>query len=225
MSRDIEYQTNNASNGIIMEFYNRLLEFDTTLSDSNLFYVSYEIPKDLKDEIYSSMGEAREDGRIGISKTKEIFQGNKIQALTTGVDIPDDKNDMQKIPHDSMVNGYIPITVNSGRTYDSTGLTTTFYDTNLSLNDFIFKPWIRLISRNGCFDNKLYTNITVVFLGRGIHNNTQKSIIRKQYTFYDCIPIDSQNKETYQYAQDPKLIEQRVQWKFNRYEAKLTTLQ
>lgn len=229
MSRGIEYQTNDASNGIIMEFYNRLLEFDTTLSDSNLFYVSYEIPIDLKDEIYSSMGEARDDGRIGISNTKEIFQGNKIQALTTGVDIPDDKNDMQQIGHPSTVNGYIPITVNSGRRYQATGLTTTFYDTNLSLNDFIFKPWIRLISRNGCFDNKLYTNITVVFLGKGINSSglfsTQKSIIRKQYNFYDCIPIDSQNKDSYKYDRDSKPIEQRVQWKFNRYEAKLTNLQ
>lgn len=229
MSRGIEYQTNDASNGIIMEFYNRLLEFDTTISDSNLFYVSYEIPIDLKDEIYSSMGEAREDGRIGISNTKEIFQGNKIQALTTGVDLPDDKNDMQLLPHESTVNGYIPITVNKGRTYNSTGLTTTFYDTNLSLNDFIFKPWIRLISRNGCFDNKLYTNVTVVFLGKGINSSglfkTQKSIIRKQYNFYDCIPIDSQNTDNYEYANDSKPIKQKIQWKFNRYEAKLTNIQ
>ena len=174
------------------------------------------------------MGEAREDGRIGISNTKEIFQGNKIQALTTGVDLPDDKNDMQLIPHDSTVNGYIPITVNRGRTYNSTGLTTTFYDTNLSLNDFIFKPWIRLISRNGCFDNKLYTNVTVVFLGKGINSSgllkTQKSIIRKLYTFKDCVPVDTESADRYQYTVDSNLVDQRIQWKFNRYDVVLTNI-
>lgn len=228
MSKGIQYQENDARNSNIIEFYNRLLEFDTTISDSNLFYVSYDIPEALTDELYSSIGEARNDGRIGISTTKEVFQGNKIQALTTGVDLPEDKNALQIIDHGSRVNGYIPITVNSGRTYDTTGLTTTFYDTNLSLNDFVFKPWIRLIARNGCFTNALYTNITVVFLGKGINSSglfrEKKSIIRKRYDFYDCIPIDSQNKDTYKYASDSRPIEQRIQWKFNRYEASLTNI-
>ena len=77
MSKGIEYQTNDASNGIIMEFYNRLLEFDTTLSDSNLFYVSYSIPDALTDDLYQAIGETSNDNRIGISKTKEVFQRNK----------------------------------------------------------------------------------------------------------------------------------------------------
>ena len=229
MSKGIKYKENDASNGIIIEFYNRLLEFDTTISDSNLFYVSYEIPSALTDELYSVIGEARDDGKIGISKTKEIFQGNKIQALTTGVDLPDDKNSMQVLDHDSKVNGFIPLTVNSGRVYDSTGLFTTFYDTNLSLNDFIFKPWIRLISRNGSFTNELYTNMTVVFLGKGVNSSgifrSQQSVIRKQYNFYDCIPIDTQNKDSYKYASDSRPIDQKIQWKFNRYEATLTNIQ
>lgn len=229
MSEGVQYQENDATNGLVIEFYNRLLEFDTTISDSNLFYVSYEIPAQLTDNLYSALGEGPNDNRVGISRTKEVFQGNKIQALTTGVDLPEDKNVLQPIDHGSRVNGYIPITVNSGRTYDTVGLTTTFYDTNLSLNDFVFKPWIRLIARNGCFTNALYTNITVVFLGKGINSSglfrTQKSIIRKKYVFYDCIPVDSQNKDSYKYAADSRPIEQRIQWKFNRYEATLTNIQ
>lgn len=228
MSKGIEYQTNDASNGIIMEFYNRLLEFDTTLSDSNLFYVSYSIPDALTDDLYQAIGETSNDNRIGISKTKEVFQRNKIQALTTGVDIPDDKNSTSVISHNSNVNGFLPITVNNGRIYDSTGLKTSFYDTNLSLNDLIFKPWIRLIARNGCFDNSLYTDVQVVFLGKGINSSglftSQKSIIRKLYTFKDCVPVDTESADRYQYTVDSNLVDQRIQWKFNRYDVVLTNI-
>jgi len=223
----IIYKQNDA-NGIITEFYTRLLEFDTSLSDSNLFYVSYSIPEALTDELYQFIGETANDGRIGISPTKEIFQRNKIQALTTGVDLPDDKNSVQVIDHESSVNGYLPITVNNGRVYDSTGLKTQFYDTNLSLNDLIFKPWVRLISRNGCFDNSLFTDVQVVFLGKQVNKSgvgaTYQSVIRKLYTFKDCIPVDTESADTYKYTIDSNIIDQRVQWKFNRYDVVLTNI-
>lgn len=222
MSKGIQYQSNDAPVGQIQEFYNRLLEFDTTISDSNMFYVSYDLPSSLNDDLYAFIGESSNDRRVGINKTKEKFQRSNIQALTIGVDIPDDSLSTQVLEHESKSNGYIPITVNSARNLDTTGLTTTFYDTNLSLNDIIFKPWIRLISRYGSFNQDLYTNIQVVFLGR--HIKFDSTLIRKMYTFYDCIPVDTQNKDSYKYAADPTVIEQRVKWKFNRYDVVLTNI-
>jgi len=223
MSVGIQYPTNDRA-GIISEFYNRLLEYDTTIADSNLFYVSYSIPDALTDDLYRAIGETAKDGRIGISPTKEVFQTNKIQALTTGVDLPDDKVDTQVIPHGSQVNGYLPITVNANRSIDTTGLKTVFYDTNLSLNDFIFKPWIRLISRYGSFTNALYTNVTVVFLGKRVNKESNNTIVRKMYNFYDCIPVDTESKDSYEYASDPTVNTHRIQWKFNRYDIELTRI-
>lgn len=212
----VQYQKSGLNNGFILDFYAKLLEYDTTLSDSNMFYVQYDIPFALSEDFYRTMGETGNDGNLPINTVRNNFDGETLRTLTIGVDLPDDKNNMTALDHDSKVNGFVPITVNSGRSYESTGLTTSFYDTNLSLNDFIFKPWIRLISRYGSFNDFLYTNITVIFLGR--KSDVETSIIRKQYNFMDCIPIDTQNKDSYKYDRDPKVIEQRVQWKFNRYD-------
>jgi hypothetical protein len=218
--------------GLIQSFYNKLQQFDTAISDSNLFYVSYSIPNALSDSVYSNIGETGNDGAIGISKTKDTFDRATIKALTVGVDIPDDKLDMEVLSHQSSANGYLPITVNKGRSIETTGLKTNFYDTNLSLNDFVFKPWIRLIARNGCFDKDLFTDVKVIFLGKYFQPTDgptglalkNKSVVRKQYTFRDCVPVDTENKDSYKYSVDPILLEQRVQWKFNRYDVKLTTL-
>lgn len=223
MSVGIQYATNDRP-GIISEFYNRLLEYDTTIADSNLFYVSYTIPDALTDTLYSAIGETAKDGRIGISPTKEVFQNNKIQALTTGVDLPEEKVNTETISHGSQINGYLPITVNGNRSVEQTGLKTVFYDTNLSLNDFIFKPWIRLISRYGSFSNALYTNVSVVFLGKRVNKESNNTVVRKLYTFYDCIPVDTENKDSYEYKADPTVNTHRIQWKFNRYDIELTRI-
>lgn len=217
----LQYPENDLPNGIIQSFYNNLLEFDTSITDSNLFFVDFTIPSALRDDLYVYIGETTNDWNIGINKTYDIFQ-SKIRTIITGVDLPDDRLNVKKIQHASSVNGFLPITVNETRDIDTTGLTTSFYDTNLSLNDFIFKPWIRLIARNGNFDSSLNTIITVWFLGKNI--DFSRPLLRKKYTFYDCLPIDTQNKDEYIYAADPKLITHKVRWKFNRYDAKLITV-
>jgi len=209
-------------NGLIDEFYQRLQNFDTTLSDSNLFFVEFSIPSFLSDEYYKVIGETPNDNKIGITTVKNTFNSSIIQSITNGVEIPEDSVQMDILPDNSTVNGFLPITVNKSRKIDTTGLRTTFFDTNLSLNDFIFKPWIRIIAREGCFYNFLYTNITVIFLGR--KHNRDNTVIRKKYTFYDCVPVDTENKDTYIYREIPTVVEQRIRWKFNRYDVQLTKL-
>lgn len=220
-NKGVKYQSADPE-GIIQEFYNRLLQFDTTLSDSNLFYVNYTIPPSLVDSRYENIGETPKDGKTGINLTKGPFSSKVLQSLTIGVDLPQDALRMHVLEHGSRVNGFLPITVNSDRMYESTGLTTTFYDTNLGLNDLVIKPWIRLIAREGLFTNALTSTIKVMFLGKDV--KFDGNVVRKMYTFYDCAPVASENKDQYIYKGDPSLIEHRIRWKFNRYDAVLTKL-
>ena len=209
-------------NGLIDEFYQRLQNFDTTLSDSNLFFVQYVLPGFLSDNYYKYIGESPNDGRTGITTVKNTFNSTILQSITNSVDIPDDSHKMQRIPDNSYVNGFLPITTSSSREIDTTGLKIGFFDTNLSLNDLVFKPWIRLVAREGCFTNFLYTNINVIFLGR--KHNRDNTVVRKKYTFYDCVPFDSENKDVAKYKESPSVIEHRVRFKFNRYDIQLTKL-
>jgi hypothetical protein len=213
--------------GLAMKFFDDLQSFDTSLPDSNLFYVLFSLPKDLTDNLYRTIGETPKDKDIRLDETTKIFDENKIQALTIGVDIPNEANQAKIIPHSSSSNGFLPIAVNGDRVYNNTNLQTTFYDSNLSLSDLIFKPWIKLINRNGSFDNKLYTDVYIVFLGRnnsssngGFANffSSSNPSIRKMYKFYDCIPIDSLAGDNYQYESNPRILSQRIQWKFNRHD-------
>ena len=211
---------------LIQDFYQRLLEFDTNISDSNLFYVNYQIPTSVLDNLesfYQNIGETQNDRNIGIGHTFRVFNDNKMRAITVGVDLPKDDVSTKILNDTTKHNGYIPITVTDGRNYGSNELKTTFYDTNLSLNDLLFKPWIRYTAREGFFTPFGLTNINVVFLGKS--PDFSKPLIRKVYTFYDCAPIDTENKDEYNYDENSSVIKQRVKWKFNRYDVRLANIQ
>lgn len=211
---------------IIQDFYQRLLEFDTNLSDSNLFYVSYQIPPTLSQFIetfHSELGETPNDANIGIGHTFRVFNDDKLRSLTVGVDLPKDDVSTKILNDTTKHNGFLPITVTDGRNYGSNEFKTTFYDTNLSLSDLIFKPWIRTVAREGLFDARLFTDLNVVFLGKS--PNFKKPLIRKVYTFYDCVPIDTESKDDYNYEENSSAKKQRVKWKFNRYDVRLANIQ
>jgi hypothetical protein len=90
--------------------------------------------------------------------------------------------------------GFIPGIVAKGRTsYDSAPLSLTFLETNTSILDFVFRPWIMAVSHQGLVarprpQDKVTCNITLMNYTRSYQNVSQ--IPRKVFTFYNCAPYE-----------------------------------
>lgn len=212
-------------------FFELLQKIETSIPLLDLFVVKFDIPNLLSEEFHNTLGEYPASYNTNINKVIELFGDATISqnagfALCHGVKTPGEKNSTKKLGNE--INGYLPLSVIEKREYGFNTLTIDVIETVVSFTDFVFKPWIRLLSRYGNFsDNPLNTNIEVLHLERSPSSSSffnflgnNKPSIRKHYTFYNCVPTDVDG-ETNLYGNNAGIIKKAVAWKFERYTIKL----
>jgi len=215
-------------------FFGLLQRLETSLPIPNLFVVEFDIPERINDleewytgdtYLYNNVDVARE-----VFTDPSVYK-NKGFALCNGIDVNTEKNSINQLGPTGTkgVNGFLPISVHGSRDFDATDLGVQFIESVVSVADFIFKPWIRFAARYGGFsDTNLHTDLNIYYLERNntgrfvdVNDSTIQPLIRKQYTFYNCIPIsvDAEGKQAYD--DEPSLVNKLVKWKFDKYDIKL----
>ena len=149
-------------------FYQLLNEVETTLPIPNLFIVKFDIPAVISDEVHDNLGESPNDGKTNINVAANLFKDSKIStntgfALCNGIDANTETITVEKVGNE--VNGYLPLSFNKNRDFNPTDLGLQFIESVISVSDFIFKPWIRMVARNGGFsDSNLHTDLEILYL-------------------------------------------------------------
>lgn len=218
--------------GLTGNFFQLLQELETTIPIPNLFIVKFEIPPAISDELHGTLGETPNDGNTNIDAVANLFKSAKIKdntgfAVCNGINVNTETISVDKAGN--QINGYLPISYNKNRDFDPTDLSTQFMENVISVADFIFKPWVKLVARNGGFsDTDLHTDLTILYLERssesGFFNfftNTGSPYIRKEYNFYNCLPYSVAAEGIQTYADTPSLINKEIKWTFDRYDIKL----
>ena len=213
-------------------FFQLLNQLETTIPIPNLFIVKFDIPSAISDEVHDTLGESPSDGKTNINAAANLFKDAKIStntgfAVCNGINVNTETIAVDKVGN--QVNGYLPISFNKNREFNPTDLSTQFIENVVSVADFIFKPWVRMVARNGGFsDTNLHTNLEILYLERssksGFFNffsNTGTPSIRKVYTFYNCLPYNVAAEGIQTYADEPSLINKEIKWTFDRYDIKL----
>lgn len=91
-------------------------------------------------------------------------------------------------------NGYINAPIANGRS-DFMPLQISFLETNRSFADGVLRPWNILVSHQGLIaqSSSIKANIHVYQLAKNGEENT--NIIRKAWTFFDCVPTQITSEE------------------------------
>lgn len=225
------FDTNGTLTG---NFFDLLQKVETAIPVPNLFLAKFDIPSVITDQIHDTLGESPQDGKTNINRVVDLFGSDVLSknagfAVCNGINTNTEKIQVNKVG--SQKNGYLPISYNEQRDFDPTDLSLQFMETVISVADFIFKPWIRMVAREGGFsDNNLHTDIEILYLERhndsGFFNffsNTGAPMIRKHYTFYNCLPynVDAEGIQTY--TDTPQVVNKKVDFHFDRYDVKLPT--
>lgn len=235
MNIELSNYDTQSSGGINGNFYNLLQRLETSIPIQSLFVVKFDIPPILSEKLHNKLGEYSTSDATNIDKVIELFNDPSVSqkfgfALCHGIKIPGEKNITEKKGNE--VNGYLPLSVVKSRNFEYDGVSIDVLESVVSLTDFVFKPWIRLCSRYGNFsDTPLSTNIEAICLERSTTNGSfnffesNKPLIRKQYTFYNCIPTGVTEGKTLLYGDGENSISKHgVTWKFERYRIKLPTI-
>ena len=214
-------------------FFDVLHRVETAIPVNNLFVVKFDIPDSISDQIHGQLGESAADDKTNIDVAADLFKNSTLSEnsgfiVCNGVKVIAENSEVEKLG--DQINGYLPITVNARRNFDASGLSLQFMETVISVADFIFKPWTKLVAREGGFsDSNLHTNIDVLHLERTASNASFNFFsrnsypkIRKQHTFYNCLPYSVQD-DIVTYQDTPGLINREVQFHFDRYDIKLPT--
>lgn len=223
------FDTNGTLTG---NFFDILQKVETSIPVPNLFLVKFDIPASITDQIHGALGESPQDGNTNIDNVVNLFSSDILSKNTgfvvcNGINTNTEKIQVNKAGNQK--NGYLPISYNEQRDFDPTDLSLQFIETVISTADFIFKPWIKMVAREGGFsDSGLHTNIDILYLERhndsGFFNffsNTGNPLIRKHYTFYNCLPynVDAEGIQTY--SDTPGVVNKKVDFTFDRYDVKL----
>ncbi len=137
-----------------------------------------------------------------------------------GVDIP--QMEQLEVGRDKVFGdkqrGFIPGLISNGRE-PFQNLTIQFRETNTSFVDFVIRPWTILAENFGMVarpdgdERNVSTTITILQFTRTYQKISQ--IPRKMWTFYNCMPIQLDNKNL-TYDQEALEINS-TQWAFSNY--------
>jgi hypothetical protein len=216
-------------------FFELLKDFSTFPASQNLFLVKIDkLPKQLTDENQRNLGITPGIQPLGINRSKSVYEryikGSEYMYLATGVDLTTEGLNVSN--KGNLINGYLPVgPFVDSRDYPDTDLQIQFSETNISFVDTIIRPWVQLYSIYGNFDDvDLTTDITIYFIAKEqlTTRKTFKSIlfgssggspvIRKYYTYKDCIPFNILSANVAEYSGDTKIGSIGTKWRFSTYD-------
>lgn len=222
-------------------FYELLQDFSTFPAAQNFFLVTIDrLPKKLNDAEIKKLGLRPYNTKMGVDKNKKVYEkyvgeGAGYMFLATGVDTTSEDNNVNS--KGKTVNGLLPTGPYMENTrYPDNDLGVQFYETNISVIDGIFRPWIQLYSVYGNIDNPVLTaNIDIYFLSKQQITSRKTSfksilfgnpgssspVIRKIYKYKDCIPFQINDAGVQEYTGDMNTGSLEVKWRFSRYEVQI----
>jgi len=225
-------------NNLRETFYEILQDFSTFPAAQNFFLVSIDnLPQALTDESIKKLGMRPFNTNPGIDTNKKIHgkyfgKSGGYMFLATGVDTTTEHNSVQN--RGRTINGILPTgPYMESHDFPDNDLDVQFYETNISVIDGIFRPWIQLYGVYGNIDNPvLTTNIDIYFLSRQSITSRKTSfksilfgapgsgspVVRKIYKYKDCIPYQINDAGVNEYNGDTDIGSIAVKWRFSRYE-------
>jgi len=236
---DVQLQGSGARN-LRGSFFDLLQDFSTFPAAQNFFLITIDkLPSRLNDTEIKRLGLRPFSTTMGIDKNRKIYEkyvGHKAgyMFLASGVDVTTEDNSVNS--DGKTINGLLPVgPFMRGTTYRDNDLGIQFYETNISVIDGLFRPWIQLYSVYGNIDQPvLTTNIDIfylskqqvtsrktsfksIFLGEGGGSGSDP-VIRKIYKYKDCIPYQINASGVQEYNGDMNTGSTEVKWRFSRYE-------
>ena len=216
-------------------FFDLLKNFSTFPASQNLFLVKIDrLPTALTDENQRALGVTPGIEPMGINASRSVYEryitSNEYMYLCTGVDLTTDKLAVSN--KGNLINGYLPLgPFVDNRDYPDADLDIQFSETNISFVDTIIRPWIQLYSVHGNFDDlDLTTTITIYFIAKEqlTSRKTFKTmlfgssggapVVRKKYTYRDCIPFNIVSANVAQYEEDTTIGSIATKWRFSTYD-------
>ena len=150
---DVQLQDSGAKN-MRGSFFDLLQDFPTFPAAQNFFLVTIDrLPTRLNDAEIKRLGIRPFSTTMGVDKNKKLYEkyvGEKAgyMFLASGVDITTEDNVVEN--GGNSVNGLLPTGPFMMSTiYRDNDLGVQFYETNISVIDGIFRPWIQLYSTYG----------------------------------------------------------------------------
>ena len=231
---DIKLQSSEAKD-LRNSFYELLQEFPTFPAATNFFLVNIKnIPGAITEENIKGLGIRPFNNPIGIEKNKSVFKRlfDGYMFLVSGVNLTSETLEVRN--RGRLINGYLPVgPFNEAKLYPDNDLDIGFQETNISVVDGIFRPWIQLYSVYGNMSPpNLTTDIEVYFISKQQITSRKTSfsstlfgsagsdspVIRKIYKYKDCIPYAIKSAQVAEYNGDIDIGSVTVTWRFSRYD-------
>lgn len=222
-------------------FYALLQDFSTFPAATNFFLVEItHVPQEseywanLTEDKIKELGIRPFNDLLGLETTKKVFQKyfNGYMFLASGVNLTTERTRVNN--RGKMINGFLPVgPFMENREYPDNDLNIGFQESNISIVDGIFRPWIQLYSVYGNLGSpKLATDINVYFLSKQQITSRKTSfsstffgssngngpVIRKIYKYKDCIPYTIKSANVSEYSKEMTTGGTTVGWRFSRYD-------
>jgi|2_EtaG_2_1085320.scaffolds.fasta_scaffold00033_22 hypothetical protein len=219
-------------------FFEILQDFSTFPAAQNFFLVSIDnLPASINDETIKKLGMRPFNTKAGIDTNRKVHEkffgkGGGYMFLASGVDTTTEHNTVNN--KGKTINGILPTgPFMESHDYPDNDLDVQFYETNVSVIDGIFRPWIQLYGVYGNIDTPILTaNIDIFFLSKQMVTSRKTSfmsmlfgspgssspVVRKIYKYKDCIPYQINDAGVSEYTGDMDTGSISVKWRFSRYE-------
>lgn len=186
------------------ELINQVGEYETYLSTSS-----------------KSIGNWNISASVAIAKDRSL-QNEKGCIFAQSVVMPTDGMESQRVG--SFTGAYVKGLVTTART-EFERFSVSFLETTLSFADMVLRPWAIMASHKSLIarptdtpagasgSGSIKANIQVYHLAKTGHGKAP--IIRKQFSFYDCVPVFIDTEEYS--SQGEKVIERQVNFIYSYY--------
>lgn len=232
---DVALQSSDAKN-LRQSFFELLQDFATFPAATNYFLVNIRnYPAAVTEDSINELGIRPYNNNIGLNKNKEVFKKffDGYMFLSTGVNLTSETNRVGNRKAGGAP-GFLPVgPFMDEKEYPDNDLDIQFQETNISIIDGLFRPWIQMYSVYGNMENPvLTTDVDVYFISKQ-QVSTRKSsfssillgnpgddspVVRKIYKYKDCIPYNIKTANVAEYNGDIDIGSVTVTWRFSRYD-------
>lgn len=203
-------------------FARNLAEWHSRPAQTELFYVTFDIPNNVSYQMYTNLILNENDYDMDAVDTFWRIDNDNLMRkdflgcyFLTAITLPQDalKVSMTEIPNGSK--NLAPFLYTDGRDFSNlTALTTRFRETNVSIIDSLLRPWLIALSHLGLTADDYKCTITIHQMSKNGADSLQ--LKRKVWTYYNAFPISISQQELQKSgASDP--FEYQVVWGYSHH--------
>ena len=232
---DVALQSSDAKN-LRQSFFELLQDFATFPAATNYFLVNIKnYPSAITEDSIKELGIRPYNNNIGIDKNKQVFKKHfdGYMFLATGVNLTSETGVVGSNKVDGAP-GFLPVgPFLNNREYPDNDLDIQFQETNISIVDGLFRPWIQMYCVYGNINKPiLTTDVDIYFISKQQVSSRKRSfksilfgnpgddnpVVRKIYKYKDCIPYNIKTANVAEYNGGMDTGSVTVTWRFSRYD-------